>query len=308
MTAETATSETSRSTWRDRWVEAKRSLRTRETYSRGIDGWFAWCDRNGIDVWRAEQHDVDRYRNGLAAGYGPASIRRELATVSSFYRHVLRNGRPAPFERNPVEWVERPPRPKSSSSVALDVDETDAVRAVSIATSPRTAAVVHLLLGTAVRVSEACGATVDDLVETRDGGRLLRVTRKGGERQEVAIPSPEWEVIAHYLDTRKPVPDRWLLATTGGRRMTRQTAYRIVQETAWKVTQRTKVGPHDLRHTTATQALDAGVAVQEVQGMLGHASAATTQLYDRHAGARGHGASRRVSELYAELARKREAS
>jgi len=210
------------------------------------------------------------------------------------------------MERNPVEWVDRPPRPKSSRSVALDVDETDAVRAVSIATNARTAAVVHLLLGTAVRVSEACHATVDDLVVTRDGGRLLRVTRKGGEEGEVAIPGPEWDVIAYYLETRAPVPDRWLLATTGGRRMSRQTAYRIVQETAWKVTQRTKIGPHDLRHTTATQALDAGVAVQEVQGMLGHASAATTQLYDRHAGSRGHGASRKVSDLYADLARQRE--
>lgn len=295
--------ERSRGEWRSRWTLSQRSPRTRETYERGIDAWFVHIDRLGVDLWDIEPHHVDSYRHSLQdLGRSAATINRELSTVSSFYRHVLRRGRPAPIERNPVEWVDRVPRAIGSKSVALDVAETEAIRAVSIEASPRTAAVVHLLLGTAARISEVCNATVSDLSDPGDGGRLLTVTRKGGVRGQVTIPETEWAVVEHYLTTRTEVLDGWLLASTGGRRMTRQTAYRIVVGTAQKVTTRTTVGPHDLRHTTATQLLDAGESVQEVRGMLGHASVATTELYDRSASSRGRGAARRLSASYADRA------
>jgi len=295
-----------RSTWRDRWIASKSSDRTRESYAHSIEQWFGCCDRAGVDVWQAGSQHADNYRNVLdRTGRAPRGIRRELATASSFYKYVLRHGRPAPVEHNPFEWVERPPVPKTTPSVALDVNQTVLLRAASIEAGPRTAAVVHLLLGTAVRVTEACTAKVAGLADPGDGGRLLTVTRKGGVEEEVLIPAAEWAVISHYLDTRGPVPDGWLLATTGGRRMTRSTAYRLVAETARKVTKATKVGPHDLRHTTATQALDAGVAIQEVQGMLGHASADTTQRYDRNANRRGRQAATKVSEIFADRARER---
>jgi integrase/recombinase XerD len=296
-----------RGAWRDRWISSKSSVRTRESYTHSIGQWFTFLDSAGVGVWLVDSQHADDFRNFLdRAGRKPRGIRRELATASSFYKYVLRHGRPAPVERNPFEWVERPPVPKTTPSIALDVAQTELLRVASIEAGPRTAAVVHLLLGTAVRVTEACGAKVQGLSDSGDGGRLLTVTRKGGVEEQVQIPAGEWEVISRYLDTRDPVPGGWLLATTGGRRMTRSTAYRIVSETARKVTTATKVGPHDLRHTTATQALDAGVAIQEVQGMLGHASADTTQKYDRNANRRGRQAATRVSDIYAQRARERE--
>lgn len=298
-------SERSREVWRSRWTLSKRSPATRETYERGIVGWFAFLDRLGVDVWQAEPQHGDNYRHELQArGLAAASVNRELSTVSSFYRHVLRRGRPSPVDRNPVEWVERLPRTRSSSSVALEVEETDRLRAASIAAGPRTAAVVHLLLGTAARVSEVCSAKVGDLLDPGDGGRRLRVTRKGGVVAEVEIPPAEWAVVERYLEERAEVPDGWLLATTGGRRMSRQTAYRIVVDTGRKVTGRTVVGPHDLRRTIATQMLNAGEPIQEVQGTLGHASPDTTQLYDMDVATRGRGAARRISASYAERAAK----
>src|SRR5881296_1713764 len=93
-----------RNTWRDRWIASKSSERTRETYTHSINQWFASIDRAGIDVWLVDAQHADDYRNALRrAGRAPRGIRRELATVSSFYKHVLRHGRPAPVERNPVE-------------------------------------------------------------------------------------------------------------------------------------------------------------------------------------------------------------
>lgn len=289
-----------REVWRERWALAKKSPQTSRTYRDGIDQWFAFCDELGVDVFAVEQHHVDAYRHHLG-GHRPATVARHLSTVSSFYRHVLRHGRPAPIDRNPVEWVDRPKVESVSRRQGLDVVEAKALRVASLARGPRTAALVHLLLGTAVRVSEAVGASVDGLGWNDRGERTLAVVRKGGAPDEVVIERSDWAVIERYLTERPDVPGGHLLATTGGRRMSRQTAYRLVRQVADEVTARRKViGPHSLRHTAATLALDAGQPIQEVQGMLRHASSATTQRYDRAWRERGRGASKAIAQLWDE--------
>lgn len=287
-----------RDVWRGRWTLSKHSARTIETYERGIDRWFAFCDLHGIDVFAAEQHNVDAYWHTFV-GASPATIARHLATVSSFYRHVLRHARPALIDHNPVQWVERPEVETVSRRHGLDKTEALALREMSLGKDARTAALVHLLLGTAVRVSEAVGASVDGLGWSDDGTRTLAVVRKGGRPDVVAIEPGDWAVIEHYLAERPEVAGRHLLATTGGRCMSRRTAYRLVRELADDVTDHRKViGPHSLRHTFATLALDAGLPMQEVQGALRHSSASTTQRYDRAARERGRGASRAVAALW----------
>lgn len=287
-----------REVWAQRWTLAMKSSQTSRTYRDGIDQWFAFCDRTGVDVFAVEQHHVDAYRHELGSNR-PATIARHLSTVSSYYRHVLRHGRPAPIERNPVEWVDRPKVEQVSRRDGLDVAEAKALRVAALAKDPRTAALIHLLLGTAVRVSEAVGASVDGLGWNDRGERTLVVIRKGGVPDQVVIEPSDWAVVDSYLSGRPDVPGRHLLATTGGRRMSRQTAYRLVRAVADEVTGRRKViGPHSLRHTAATLALDAGQPIQEVQGMLRHASSATTQRYDRAWRERGRGAAKAIAQLW----------
>lgn len=289
----------SREEWRDRWLASKTSARTRTTYGDGLARWFDFCDLHGVDVWAAEPHHVDAYRNQLTGQ--PATVARHLATVSSFYRLVLRRGRPAPIVANPAADVERPRVDTASRRAGLDAAQAKALRAAAIAHGPRTAALVHLLLGTAMRVSEAVTASVDGLGRNDDGDRTLSVTRKGGVPDVVAIEPGDWAVLEQYLTGRPDVPGRWLFATTGGRQMSRQTAYRLIREVADPVVDCTKkIGPHSLRHTAATLALDANESVQEVQGLLRHSSAATTQRYDRRFRERGRSASRAVSRVLAD--------
>lgn len=293
MTVETADRVALRDTWRDRWTLSKRSAETIATYRRGIDRWFAFCDREDVDVFAAEQHHVDAYWHTFPADASPATVARHLATVSSFYRHVLRHARPPLLDRNPAEWVERPPVESVSRRDGLDKPQAVALRAQALRQSPRTAALVHLLLGTALRVSEAVGADVTDLGFTDDGDRTLAVVRKGGAPDRVIIEPDDWPVLAAYLDGREDGP---LFLTSGGRRMSRHTAYRLVREVADRVTgPAKKIGPHSLRHSFATLALDAGESIQEVQGALRHTSSATTQRYDRASRERGRGASRAVA-------------
>lgn len=285
--------------WRDRWLASKTSERTRETYGTAIVRWFAHCDALGLDLWLIEPHDVDDYRNRLVAGGAqPATVARHLSTVSSFYRHVLRRARPSPIAANPVADVERVGVDSVSRRDGLDVVQARALRVASIGRSTRTAALVHLLLGTAVRVSEAVGATVSGLGWNERGERTLSVVRKGGRPDVVVIESGDWTVIDRYLTERADVPDGWLFASSAGRQMTRQTAYRLVREAANEVVGTTKrIGPHSLRHTAATLALDAGQPIQEVQGMLRHSSSATTERYDQRKRERGRAASRVLARV-----------
>lgn len=294
VTAGTADRVALRNTWRDRWLLSKRSAETIATYRRGIDRWFAFCDREGVDVFAAEQHHVDAYWHTFS-GLSPATVARHLATVSSFYRHVLRHARPPLMDRNPAEWVDRPPVSTVSRRDGLDEIQAPALLAAAVVDGPRTAALVHLLLGTALRVSEAVGADVADLGFADDGERTLAVTRKGGAPDQVVIEPADWAVLERYLSERGE-PGGPLFLTTGGRRMSRHTAYRLVRRVGDLTTARTKtIGPHSLRHTFATLALNAGESIQEVQGALRHTSSATTQRYDRASRERGRGASRAVA-------------
>lgn len=300
MTIETATGHRAdASSLRAEWVLAQRSPRTRETYDRVIGLWFGWCERNGIPVLDARRRDVDAYRHYIRSPQrigGPVGEETEgqyLATLSSFYKYASQEG---PIEVNPVANVRRPKIPNVSRRHFLTLREARELLAASVADGPRAAALVHLLLSTGARVSEICNANCSDIGWTEDGERALLVVRKGGQRGELPILGHYWAVIESYLLGRPQGMTGPIIGTTHGR-MVRQTAYQVVRDIADLVTPTKRIGPHSLRHTAATLALDDGVPIQEVQGMLGHSQAATTSRYDRHRGQRGGAAFRSVGAL-----------
>ena len=277
------------------WLAAQGSDRTREEYGYVAARWFEWCDARGLDVWQARRGDVDRWRVSLTRQLKPGTVGKYLACLSSYYRYAARDIDPAPIEHNPVENVRRPRIEKVSHADGLTVPEAKALLAAADEAGPRTAALVHLMLGTAARVSEIVKARATGLgwVESR---RALNVIRKGGVPGTVLLRPSVMATVQRYLDERPEVPDGWLIATTGGRRMTRQTAYDTVRGLATRTLQREGllIGPHDLRHTAITLALDEGMPLHEARMFAGHARAATTERYDRRAHTRGDRAAEAV--------------
>lgn len=277
---------------REWWLDAQDSPRTRETYSYVIARWFECCDSRGVDVWDARRPDVDAWRNGLKRRVTAGTVGKYLACLASFYRYAARDVEPAPIEHNPVENVTRPRIEKVSHADGLTVDEAKALLTAAETAGLRSDALVHLLLGTAARVSEIVNARAEDLGWEGDR-RALHVIRKGGVPGTVIIRPSVWEVLNRYLTEREEVPAGWLIATSGGRRMTRQTAYETVRDLARQAIPRAqgehglKIGPHDLRHTAITLALDEGMELHEARMFAGHAQAATTERYDRRAHTRG---------------------
>ncbi|AXA95711.1 tyrosine-type recombinase/integrase [Microbacterium sp. PM5] len=175
------------------------------------------------------------------------------------------------------------PLPKVATAPAMAAVLRDAeVRADGgDALALRDAALVELLYASALRVSELCGADVDDIDRDR---RTVRVLGKGRKERVVPYGSPAAHALDAYLARGRPA-----LAARGsgtpalfvgarGARLGARSAYDVVARVVAPAVGQS-VGPHTLRHSAATHLLDGGADLRTVQEMLGHASLGTTQIY-----------------------------
>jgi integrase/recombinase XerC len=146
----------------------------------------------------------------------------------------------------------------------------------------RDLALLELIYGCALRVSEACGTDVDDL----DLERLtVRVTGKGDKQRTLPFGVPAARALSAYLASGRPelaargqAGAALFLGDRGGR-IGPRTVYRLVAHLLEAVPGSGPSGPHTFRHTAATHLLDGGADLRAVQAMLGHASLGTTQIY-----------------------------
>lgn len=291
----------------NRWLLAQQSKHTRTAYRNDLLGFFAWADEwrdnglGGLGVFDFQRPHIDAYREFLASGdhegmryrsrtkYTDSTIARKLTAVSSFYSYLVdEENHPA----NPVARVKRPKVSDKSLTPALAESEVHRLLAVADEDGPLSAALVRLLLGTGVRVSEVCNADTGDLGMDR-GRRTIRVRRKGGEVDVVPMPDSAARALHNYLHGRRGP----LFLNRHGKRATRdQVAYWLK-----RLTKRAGVSkaltPHGLRHTMATIALDRGATLRDVQQQLGHKDPKTTIRYDKARTRLDNSALRAITEV-----------
>jgi integrase/recombinase XerD len=281
----------------DRDVEAflallatRRAPRTVEAYRRDLAQLGAYLDKPVAD---ATTEELERYTAQLRAdGLSPATIARRTAASRSFYRHQQLLG---VRTDNPAGALDLPRRPRTLPKT-LSPGEVERLIAAAVGTQPRDLrdqALVELLYGAGLRVSEAVGlekAGVDL------DGRLVRVLGKGNKERVVPIGRPAAEAVRRYLARGRPYldarhrPDLFLNARGGA--LTRAGAFLILRKLAAKAgLEPGRVHPHLLRHSFATHLLEGGADLRSVQEMLGHADLSTTELYT-------HVSDRRRRELY----------
>ncbi|MBI5479386.1 MAG: tyrosine-type recombinase/integrase [Deltaproteobacteria bacterium] len=241
--------------------------------------------------------DVPLLRSYLASLFGnhePASIGRKLASVRSFCRYLVRLG---VIEDSPARLVKSPKQKKPLPQV-LPVDDVfrlcDRPADRAPAGSPAAAAVardhaiVELLYGGGLRVSECVGLDRDDL-ERHDGGAGALVRVRGGKGRKdriVPIGSKAVAAVAEYLAVRPALRDprtgrqhdRALFLNQRGGRLTPRSMARHLLRDEIKSGVRA-ASPHALRHSFATHLLDGGADLRSIQELLGHQSLATTQRY-----------------------------
>ncbi len=248
---------------------------TREAYARDLRAWGGFLAPLDVEVLAAHRVHVDAFvREGEEAGVSPATVARRLSALSGFYAYALDEGLIA---RSPVAQVRRPRVSHESPRLGVDRAGLRALLDAAQASGERDHALACLLALSGLRVSETLAADVADLAHER-GHRTLRLRRKGGKRQTVALAPRTAAALDVMLGGRSSGP---LFATRSGRRMDRHAALKVVRRLARAAGIGHVVSPHSLRHGFVTAALDAGVPLRDVQDAAGHADPRTTRRYDR---------------------------
>jgi integrase/recombinase XerD len=212
--------------------------------------------------------------------YRATSVARTLSSVRSFHRSLLRDG---VTDRDPATGVAQPklprslPHPLSVAEVERLLDASD----TSTAAGRRDVAILELLYGSGMRVSELTGLDVDD-VDLEEGS--VRAVGKGSKERIVPLGRLAVKALEAYLTRARPAlaaprSRGALFLNRRGGRLTRQGSTNIIKDMARRAGIRKRVTPHMLRHSFATHLLEGGADVRVVQELLGHASLATTQIY-----------------------------
>ncbi len=257
---------------------AQRAARTVEAYRRDLEAVRGFL---AAPLSNATVADLERYTAELrAAGISAATLARKLAAARSFFRHLqLIGARPD----NPAAEIALPRRTRRLPRT-LSAGEAERLIEAANGASPRglrDRALVELLYGSGLRISEAVGLEKNgvDLDE-----RTVRVLGKGNKERVVPVGRQAAEAIRRYLARgrqhldRRHRPELFLNAKGGG--LTRSGAFLILRGLATKAgLEPGRVHPHLLRHSFATHLLEGGADLRSVQEMLGHADLSTTELY-----------------------------
>ncbi len=230
-----------------------------------------------------------------------SSLARKLATLKSFYKFLIHDGR---VETNPAAQVRSPRQPQRLPKV-LTKDEASTLMEAPEGTNltgTRDRAILETLYSTGARVSELVGLDWDDL-NLQSG--IARLRGKGRKERIVPIGDVAIRAVQDYRDQYKlkmqdtpknekkknrAIEDNALFKNTRGERLSSRSVERIVKKFSQRLPNGA-VAPHTLRHSFATHLLDEGADLRVIQELLGHESLATTQKYT-------HVATDRLMEVY----------
>ena len=278
------------------WLAAERgrSANTLSAYRRDLAGYAEFLQSRGRSATAVDTRLVEDYLAFLrAAGRKPSSTARALAAVRGLHRFLAEEGEAA---SDPSAAVARP-RVPAGLPKALSEDEVEALLGAVTGTDGRARrdrAVLEVLYGCGLRVSELVGLSLSDLdLEAAQ----LRAFGKGAKERVVPVGRLARLALNEWLtpggrDTL--VPARWarrddseaVFLNVRGRRLSRQGAWDVVRRHAERAGLAGRLSPHVLRHSCATHMLDHGADIRVVQELLGHASLSTTQVYTRVSGER----------------------
>lgn len=233
---------------------------------------------------------IDTWIRELRAELKPASVHRKVSTVRGYYDYAVDEA--LALERNPIpptgKRLHLPTVSSKSQTLGPDRTESQALMAAARMRGPLAAAIVTCLLHQGWRVAELYGMNTSDLLAER-GHRGVRLHRKGDEIQDQVLSPPAVRALDDYRasltsgDLRPAVLDpdgEPVFVDEHGRRLNRDQVAHIVEQVTKAAGVDKALTPHSFRHTCATQLLDEGVSIRDVQVYLGHARSSTTERYD----------------------------
>ncbi len=298
-----------------RAIEPTSSIRTRMNYAYDIRVLYHYLMENNpvyrhyaiqqftaADLERLEPVDIEEYMEYLKVYKreddetmvnGEKGLARKMSALRSFYGYYYKR---QVISNNPTLLVEMP-RIHEKAIIRLDVDEvallldfvesageklTGQALAYYRRTKSRDLAILTLLLGTGIRVSECVGLDLND-VDFKNNG--ITVTRKGGNQMVVYFGDEVADALRQYIegDRKKLIPlsghENALFLSTQRRRMGVQAVENMVKKYARQVTPNKKITPHKLRSTYGTSLYKETGDIYLVADVLGHKDVNTTRKH-----------------------------
>ena len=263
-------------------VERGLSKNTIVSYRRDLVKFVRYLDSRRIsEISSATKHNVTKFLYFLKdSGQAPNSISRNLAAVKMFYRFLVSERVLKEDAANMLEAPKlvRPLPDVMNSDEVLKMLETPDIRNTL---GQRDRAALELMYATGMRVSEMVELIIENL--NLDVG-FVRCSGKGGKERIIPVGREAKRALLRYMAKARPKllrrgGDRHLFLSRLGKKVSRQSFWKILKKYSRIAGIRKKITPHTLRHSFATHLLEKGADLRSVQEMLGHADISTTQIY-----------------------------
>ena len=272
-------------------IERGLAKNTLLAYKRDLAKYLEALEKVGIsDSAEITEMVVRNFAQALVSEKGlvATSVARILAAVRGFHKFMLFEG----ISDNDVSAAVKPPKapkrlPKAISIAEIESllkaagPEPDDISGAADIIRVRDRAILELLYATGARVSEIVNMDLDDLIDPE----IVRLFGKGSKERIVPVGKYAQAAVAAYLVRVRPTLATLSLGTPAlflnqrGSRLSRQSIWQIISDSAQAAKLGVEVSPHTFRHSFATHLLEGGADVRVVQELLGHASVTTTQIY-----------------------------
>ena len=234
---------------------------------------------NIIDIEKVSKKDIESYlKYCYSKDEDSKTISHKITTIYNLHNYLLRE---KAVKDNEAEFIDRPKLAKHLP-YTLTVSEIDKLLDIPLVTvfDYRDKAMLELMYGTGLRVSELVSLTVYDIDFYN---AFLRIKGKGSKERIVPINSASLKYLKLYLDKRylllkKKTSDE-LFLNARGEGISRQGFFKNLKKILAKKGMPTNISPHSLRHSFATHLIENGADLRSVQTMLGHSDITTTKIY-----------------------------
>lgn len=258
------------------------SDKTNESYRNDLDVYKEFLEDRGVSsINKIKSDDIKEFLKERKGVEETTTIAHNLTVIKNFHTYLLRQNL---VSVDVSEFIERPKLRKYLPKT-LSIEDIDKLLDIKLDTpfDYRNKAMLELLYGTGLRVSELINLTLTDIDYTNC---IIRVMGKGGKEREIPLGEYSIYYIREYLSVRNKLLKNGLncdklFLNNHGKGMTRQGFFKNLKAILKEKGLNPEVSPHTLRHSFATHLLSHGADLRSIQEMLGHSDISTTKIYTK---------------------------